>query len=157
MTCPQCSAEFEQNPHRPWQRFCSEPCRRRGRRRERRDERRKAKQPIPRRLCAQCAGEYQPIQPAQKFCGDSCRNRAHCAKQKAIARPRFRRLKCHFCRGRHVSAACPNRYGESVKLYGTMGPNREYVPPPGVRVRVLVLPNTVHGDMLKDYANGGTR
>lgn len=157
MTCPYCSAEFEPNPTRPWQRFCSELCRSKGRRRERRAERRKVRAPIPPRLCAQCAGEFAPLQPTQKFCGESCRNRAHIAARKAIARPAFRRLKCHFCRGRHVSAACPNRDGEVVKLYGTLGPDREYIPPPGVKVRVLVLPNTVHGDMLKSFIKAEDR
>ena len=60
----------------------------------------------------------------------------------------IRRLRCHWCRGGHISTACPNRDGKTVKLYGSTGPNGEYIPPPGVRVRHLVIPRTVHSDRL---------
>lgn len=165
MTCAriECGKHFV--PQRKWGKYCSARCGRLSSRQRQRDRQRAAsgKPPLPvlpaelPRPCAQCAATIEKPRRGQQYCNDSCRNRANCAKQKAIARPRFRRLKCHFCRGRHVSAACPNRNGTQIKLYGTLGPNREYIPPPGVRVRVLVLPNTVHGDMLKDYAKGGAR
>jgi hypothetical protein len=60
---------------------------------------------------------------------------------------RLRRLHCHWCQGKHVSTACPNRAGNSIKQYGTVVDGL-YVPPKGVKVRVLAIPSTVHGSDL---------
>ena len=117
-------------------------------------KRAKAGKPPPLRLpekprpCGQCGGIMEHPRPGQRFCNESCRNRNHCARQKATARPRFRRLRCHWCSGKHMTAACPNRTGECVKQFGTLGPNREYVPPPGVKVRVVHAPYNAFADQL---------
>ena len=88
---------------------------------------------------------------SQRYCNMSCRNRAHAAKCKVAKQPRLRRLRCHWCSGGHISTACPNRNGATVKQFGTMGPNREYIPPPGVEVRVRHLGPLVFGeDMPKE-------
>ena len=62
-----------------------------------------------------------------------------------------RKLACHYCRGRHKSSECPNRDRKTgtVKLYGTTAPDGSYQPPPGVKVRYLVIPPTVHSDSLR--------
>jgi hypothetical protein len=62
--------------------------------------------------------------------------------------PRKRRLHCHWCGGGHVSTDCPNRDGSTVKLFGTTDADGNYVPPPGVKVRVLSIPTTVDSDQL---------
>jgi hypothetical protein len=66
-----------------------------------------------------------------------------------------RRLVCHFCSGRHVSSLCPNRAGTPVKQFGTVDENRQYVPPPGVKVRQLHISSSTHGDTLTELLKQG--
>jgi hypothetical protein len=110
-----------------------------------------------------CGAKFTPHRSWQRFCSERCRLSLHrrLARLKAKASrpahpigqahpPRKRRLNCHWCRGGHVSTDCPNRSGHSVKLYGTTDADGNYVPPPGVNVRVLSIPTTVHSDALTD-------
>lgn len=148
--CPTCERPFVPIPAKAsYQRYCSVRCRRREK--SRRERRAKVIGPRP---CAQCTSIMASPKPSQRFCSDECRNRAHFAKQKAKQHPRFRRLSCHWCSGSHISAACPNRSGTVVKQFGTIDNDRQYVPPPGVKVRVRHLPHHVFGEDLKAQAGG---
>lgn len=98
--------------------------------------------------CPYCEREFTATREGNKFCSASCRGKAYRAQGRTAEMRSRRGLRCHWCRGHHHSLACPNRAGATIKLYGTMGPNREYVPPPGVKVRVVSIPNTVHGDRI---------
>jgi hypothetical protein len=62
-----------------------------------------------------------------------------------VGRPR--KLHCHWCSGGHVSSDCPNRDGKTIRLFGAVVDGR-YVPPPGVKVRIMQLPYDIHGDRL---------
>lgn len=147
--CPVCSTSFLPNPVKfTYQVFCSVRCRRRG------HYRRKYQAAIGPRPCQQCGAIMATSKPGRKYCGPACRSLAHQASKKAMRVPRRRRLKCKWCSGDHQSAACTNREGVTVKQYGTMGPNREYVPPPGVRVTVRHLPPSVFGEDLKSQVGG---
>jgi len=65
-----------------------------------------------------------------------------------LRRPR-RRLRCNWCRGPHATDLCKNPSGKRlVRQFGTLGPDREYVPPPGIEVPIWHLPNTANGDTL---------
>lgn len=54
---------------------------------------------------------------------------------------------CKHCRGPHQANLCPNR-GPAIKQFGTLGPNREYIPPPGVNVRIMQITGDTFGDQL---------
>lgn len=63
---------------------------------------------------------------------------------------RGKRMRCKWCHRAHTTDRCPDPGNRTrwKKLYGSMGPNREYVPPQGLNVRVMQLPPTVHGEDL---------
>lgn len=67
---------------------------------------------------------------------------------------RFGRTKikrCIFCRGPHNSDHCTSVGKNAKKLYGTIDPETgEYVPPPGVYVRVFKIGPNVHSDKLTE-------
>ena len=92
-----------------------------------------------------CGKEFKPHTKDQRFCCKPCGHQS----RRCTSPPKPRKhLRCHHCRGLHQTSQCPNR-GESVRQFGTMDQDRNYVPPPGVKVRVLVNPPTINGDQLK--------
>ena len=141
LTCPRCGSTV--NRTKAWAVFCSERCRR--------NYRRTRANVIP-KPCAGCAITFTPRRGSQKFCSDPCRMKIHNAKHKPISSPKMRRLHCHWCSGKHISTACPNRGVLFVKQFGSLGPLREYVPPPGVKVRIRNLPHNVFGEDLRRIA-----
>lgn len=154
---PPCGKSFYS--HKLWARFCSELCRRHAFRKARREavatELRGELTP-----CANehCGNPFVRSRLGQIYCSDRCRkttgNRARLERKKLVcadqpkAKRKRRSLLCHWCRGPHVSTACPNRAGAAVRLFGTQAPDGSYVPPPGVRVRVLEVPYSLRGDEL---------
>ncbi len=147
--CLQCGKPFA--PTRSWSKFCKRYCSMK----YARLVRKKAVPRVPEeRTCLHCGTRFATFHPRQKFCRHRCgvdyTNKQGLTEEFRIKlyRP-GRRLKCKWCAGQHKTDICPNRYGEVVKQYGTIGPNREYVPPDGVKVRYISIPPTVHGDTLK--------
>ena len=57
------------------------------------------------------------------------------------------RLECKWCGMGHITTAC-QRNRNVVKLYGTVDADGRYVPPPGVTVRHVQIPQNIHGDRL---------
>jgi len=150
MICRYCSAEFV--PAKSWQQYCSEACRYRQKLKDDRDEHSAKRKEVKEIACPAegCAKPFLPKNPQQRFCSDRCRNRAYRAKlAKTVAAEPLRRtrLRCTICGGRHFHGACRGRR-PSIKLYGTMGPNREYVPPAGVAVRYVQIPYNLDGERL---------
>lgn len=144
MTCPWCSSEFEPGYH-PHQKFCSERCRR-GAKRSRNRGRDGLRAPTHLKCeNAMCGKEFKRNSPQQKFCSNICRYLSW--RRTNPPKPR-KHLRCKHCRGRHMTSACPNPTGRVVKQYGTLGPNREYIPPPGVSVRYIQVPYNIYGDRL---------
>lgn len=107
------------------------------------------------RICQNpaCALPFTPQNPNghnQRYCPE-CRSARRTMPPKPPARP----LRCKWCRGSHLTDHCPNPNGRRPvrKLYGTMGPRREYVPPPGVSVRIIEAPYALCGDQLDAWLN----
>lgn len=106
-------------------------------------------------ICAnkKCASEFPQKFTFQRFCSEKCRITTYhtAGLTPEMRRPprRKRPARCHWCRGPHVSDSCPNRAGKSVRQFGTVDPvTRDYIPPPGVQVRVLHISNNVHSETL---------
>ena len=101
-----------------------------------------------------CCRLFKPNSPAQRYCSTDCRHRAYHGagltpemRVKRPPRPKGRPARCKWCRGAHPTDKCPGMGATLVKRYGTVVDGR-YVPPPGLEVRVLSIPTTVHGDTL---------
>lgn len=98
----------------------------------------------------------------QRYCCEACRRHAHRKAQRTaratarravcdVPRPkhvRRKRLECKWCGMGHRTDLCP-RNRNVVKQYGTVDAQGNYVPPPGVKVRVLEISRTVHSDTLR--------
>lgn len=62
---------------------------------------------------------------------------------------------CPFCGTGHQRKVCTQFLQTLPVVTGTMGPNREYIPPPGVSVTVRVLPSGVGGsEAIRAYGRG---
>lgn len=155
-----CSKPFYN--HKLWARFCSELCRRHAFRKARR-EAVKAELRGTLIACANegCGAPFTRLRLGQIYCSDRCRkttgnrNRLQRKVRSDVdvpkAKPKRRSLLCHWCRGAHVSTECPNRAGSAIKLFGTQAPDGSYVPPKGVRVRVIKLPWAMCGDQVAEF------
>lgn len=62
---------------------------------------------------------------------------------------RRKRVQCKWCHGAHLTNECQNPTGSRpiIKRYGTTVDGR-YIPPPGIKVRHIQIPCTIHGDRL---------
>lgn len=158
--CVRCGAHFESE--RPWGLYCSQRCCRQASRQRQtdRDRAKVGKPPVVRlpktpRPCAFCGTVIPSPRATQQFCRESCRYGAGYTRKTTAHKPKRRRLKCKWCSGNHMSADCTNRSGTGlVRQFGTMDENREYVPPPGVKVTIRHLPHNVFGEDLKAQAGG---
>ena len=113
-TCPICGEEFEPNPARPRQRFCSRKCKTRANARAQNQRKKAARGLAPRvrphrviapRTCPTCGVEFtpNPKHPEMRYCSRSCAGRA-AAGARLAARPK---IKCEWCGKevvQHVSA-----------------------------------------------------
>ena len=107
-----------------------------------------------------CSRSFESKRSWSRYCCPGCRRNAwrqtqreKYAKERALhpkppprVRPKRKRLMCNFCGMAHATDRC-RRVREPVKQFGTVV-NGEYVPPEGVKVRMLQIPRTVHGDTL---------
>lgn len=158
MKCLACPKQFK--PTRTWNKFCSRDCSRRFVKSTRVIKHAAARRPIP---CGYCKKFFQPQRKGHRFCSVPCAHRFHKAmgrtpEMRSVAWKKptgRRRLKCHWCGGKHVSTLCQNRDGGIVNQFGTLDQDRNYVPPPGVKVRVLSIPIHVHSDTLNRLLKGG--
>ena len=60
-------------------------------------------------------------------------------------------LRCKWCRGPHKTSDClrPGTRAKLPIITGTSDPETgDYIPPPGVAVRYVVIPRTVHSDRI---------
>lgn len=137
--CARCGHPFLRQKRS--QKFCSQRC-------ERGDmkSRRRIRQGPAMHACANavCGKQFRRTNPRHRYCCNACR---YIAFRATPPKPRTR-LRCKYCRGRHMTSACPNPSGAVLKQYGTLGPLREYIPPPGVTVRIIHAPYAMHGDEL---------
>ena len=155
---PTCKAEFNPIFGKPSQVYCCQQCRRAASRKRTLERRKKApKKPSllnPNAVCRlrECGKSFRMLAGNHWYCSATCRDAARRRVGFLAGAPSARRGRpplCKWCRGKHTSDRCPNPTGGfMVKRYGSVGPNREYVPPRGLEVRVLVIPPTVHGDQL---------
>jgi len=143
MICPICNATFQPSPAKEsYQKFCSTACRRREKGRRARREGRSS----PRNdNCLRCGKPMVGKPWGAKYCGSECRSIHYRGAKTKTARTR---LRCMRCGGRHMGNAC--REGPIERKYGTVVDGR-YVPPEGVRVRVIEAPYAMFGDQLKGY------
>lgn len=95
--------------------------------------------------CENCNKEFQRNSAHQRFCSDPCRYQS--GRRTNPPKPR-KSLRCKWCRGAHQTNLCPNR-GPAIRQFGTLDQDRNYIPPPGVKVRILSIPRTVDGEQLK--------
>lgn len=150
---PLCGGTF--TPARDWQRYCNNRCQVNALRyRARKRQPKPPPPPKPTAVCArpECGETFTLHHPRQVYCSTPCRTKDFRSRAEKRAAGHKRKLRCHWCRGQHFSADCGNRDAGLVKVFGTVDPvTRKYVPPPGVRVRFVSIPNTVHGDTVGDY------
>lgn len=145
-----CGLQFEQRA--PHQIYCSPRCRKGGQN-ERRTAQRRAENPgAVRAHCAykHCGREFWRTSRIKRFCCKKCQDTAlrNLGLTDELRRPK-KRLRCGRCGGRHMAMNCKNLRRNVVKQYGTVDPvTREYVPPPGVAVRVVQITPFVHSDRL---------
>ena len=113
-TCPICGGEFEPNPARPSQRFCSRKCKTRANVRALRLRKRAGVPPRARtrkradlspRTCPNCGKDFtpNPKHPEMRYCSRSCAGRA-AAGARLAARPRIKSEWCGKEVVQHVSA-----------------------------------------------------
>ena len=157
MTCAHgpCSRRFLVPSGRLNQRYCCQPCRKAAMRLRSRARRRAGMAPgaAPGRTMKcrspRCGREFRALSSNHAYCSEACRmgtyRRAGLTDEVRVRR-RGRPARCKWCGGPHVSDACSGSE-VVVKRYGTVVDGR-YVPPPGLRVRVLSIPTTVHGRQL---------
>ena len=152
--CAHCGAEYQKL--RPWQTYCRKRCNVNASRHRLRSVQRGEAVPPPALIdCAQCGAKFLPRKAFQRYCRTQCRMASYevsetMREQRRQRDRERRRIRCSYCRGPHMPEACTNRI-EVRNEFGTVDPvTREYVPPPGVTVRVLCIPNTVHGDAVGD-------
>lgn len=116
-TCPICGGEFEPNPARPSQRFCSRKCKRRANNRAYKLRKKAALGLAPRvrtprvvapRTCPICGVQFtpNPKHPEMRYCSRSCAGRA-AAGARMAARPR---IKCEWCSKEVVQHVSAQRY-----------------------------------------------
>lgn len=160
MICPRCSTRFLLG--RPWQRFCSERCRRNAAKSARIRVKHAAIAPCP---CARCGKPFQPKRIGMKFCTKACATLAYQRQGRTAEIERMpgttshkTRLRCHWCRGPHPSDRCENRARQApiIRQFGTVV-DGEYVPYPGNKVRVIAIAHTVNGDTLTAFMKGAKR
>lgn len=134
MTCPKCGAGFD--PVVSWQVYCHRRCRVSATRRSRSNaasslEGAPAIREVASRPCLKCGNTIDNPLSWQKYCSTRCRsasNNPHRPRKPRKTRPKT-----------------PTK--PSIrKEFGTLGPDREYIPPEGIHVRVISIPNTVHSD-----------
>ena len=115
--CPVCGEEFEPNPARPSQRFCSRKCKTRANNRAYKLRKKAALGLAPRartprvvapRTCPTCGVQFtpNPKHPEMRYCSRSCAGRA-AAGARMAARPR---IKCEWCGKEVVQHVSAQRY-----------------------------------------------